>query len=239
MAPISSSSSYYFVIPQGPPQTEFSVSLAEVKENTKEAMLGSLFATDTFEIQYTTNGTAYVIKFNTTTYFVSKGKEQCYYEQSMDPDYLKKTRNVINGDQRKLIFFDGTDVRILPNEQSYTDSIRNVLGKQFTNPLDSLEWEEPVQIDDSIFSVVRSDGGTLYYNSNKKSWELFTVQYLNEDGDTIDAEYRCEYENGLIKKQTFNAITHSTELGKDITTTVITTAAYRSAINFPDGLFKI
>ena len=233
-----SSSSYYFTIPEGPVKNVCTISLAEVKQNVDKAMSNDLFATDTFEISYSVKGVAAGMSYSATYYFVSKGKDRCYYEQSMDSDYLKKTRTVINGDRRKVIFFDGTAARILDTEQTYTDSIRNTLGKQFKNPFDSMEWEEPVQVDDSIFRVVRHDGAELYYNTNKKSWELFKEQTTSEDGDIVDEEYRPEYENGLVNKQYYVAIIHSQKLGRDVTSTITLTASYRSADKFPDKLFE-
>lgn len=234
---VESSSSYYFVIPEGPAQKVFSISLAEIKQNINKAMSSDLFATDTFEVNYTVSGVAAGMRYSATYYFVSKGKDRCYYEQSTDSDYLKKTRTVINGDRRKVIFFDGTAARILATEQSYTDSIRNVLGKQFKNPMDSMEWKEPIQVDDSIFRVVRFDGAELYYNTNKKSWELFQEQYISDDGDIVDAEYRPEYENGLINKLYSVAIVHSRMLGRDVASAITLTATYRNAESFPDKLF--
>ena len=236
----SSSSSYYFVIPEGPAKNIYTLSLAEIKQNVQKSMGGGLFATDTFEIKYTMRGNASGMTYGADYYFVSKGKDKCYYEQSMDTDYLKKTRIVINGDRRKIIFFDGTATKFLATEQSYTDSVRKVLGKPFKNPLDSLEWKEPVQIDDSIFRVTRYDGAELYYNANKKGWELFVEQYISDDGDIVDAEYRLEYENGLVAKQKFLAIIHSNKLGRDVSSALtITPLIFRSAAEFPDRLFEL
>jgi hypothetical protein len=201
---------------------------------------GGLFATDTFEIKYTMRGNASGMTYGADYYFVSKGKDKCYYEQSMDTDYSKKTRIIINGDRRKVIFFDGTATKFLATEQSYTDSVRKTLGMPFKNPLDSLEWKEPVQVDDSIFRVTRYDGAELYYNANKKGWELFVEQYISDDGDIVDVEYRLEYENGLVAKQNFLAIIHSNKLGRDVSSALtITPLLFRSADSFPDRLFEL
>lgn len=236
----SSSSSYYFVIPEGPAKNVYTLSLAEVKQNVQNTMDGGLFSTDTFEIKYTMRGNASGMTYGADYYFVSKGKDQCYYEQSLDTDYSKKTRIVINGDRRKVIFFDGTSTRLLATEQSYTDSVRKVLGMPFKNPLDSLEWKEPVQVDDSIFRVTRYDGAELYYNANKKGWELYMEQYISDDGDIVDAEYRLEYKDGVVVKQNFLAIIHSGKLGRDISSAVtITSLLFRSSATFPDRLFEL
>lgn len=237
---VESSSSYYFVIPEGPAQNVYTISLAEVKRNIQNTLEGGLFATDTFEIKYTMRGNASGMTYGADYYFVSKGKDKCYYEQSMDTDYSKKTRIIINGDRRKVIFFDGTAAKFLVTEQSYTDSVRKTLGMPFKNPLDSLEWKEPVQVDDSIFRVTRYDGAELYYNANKKGWELFVEQYISDDGDIVDVEYRLEYENGLVAKQNFLAIIHSNKLGRDVSSALtITPLLFRSADSFPDRLFEL
>ena len=237
---VESSSSYYFVIPEGPAQNVYTISLAEVKRNIQNTLEGGLFATDTFEIKYTMRGNASGMTYGADYYFVSKGKDKCYYEQSMDTDYSKKTRIIINGDRRKVIFFDGTATKFLATEQSYTDSVRKALGMPFKNPLDSLEWKEPVQVDDSIFRVTRYDGAELYYNANKKGWELFVEQYISDDGDIVDVEYRLEYENGLVAKQNFLAIIHSNKLGRDVSSALtITPLLFRSADSFPDRLFEL
>ena len=230
----------YFVIPEGPAQNVYTISLAEVKRNIQNTLEGGLFATDTFEIKYTMRGNASGMTYGADYYFVSKGKDKCYYEQSMDTDYSKKTRIIINGDRRKVIFFDGTATKFLATEQSYTDSVRKTLGMPFKNPLDSLEWKEPVQVDDSIFRVTRYDGAELYYNANKKGWELFVEQYISDDGDIVDVEYRLEYENGLVAKQNFLAIIHSNKLGRDVSSALtITPLLFRSADSFPDRLFEL
>lgn len=51
--------------------------------------------------------------------------------------------------------------RIVVNTQSYTDSIRHVLGDQLMNPIDSTDWGDSMQINDSIFRLDGADGSVI------------------------------------------------------------------------------
>lgn len=234
-SPVVSSSSYYFVIPEKNVVTPKTVSLDEVKTNIQTSMLKDFFANDTFEISYNTVGIT-LIRFTTNVYFVSKGKDKLYYDQSLDVDYNKKTRNVINGERRKIIFLDDHSIRIVSVSQDYTDSVRTYFCNQLINPIDSTEWGVPEQINDSVYVLAGSDGSELYYNSSKKAMELYKGERL-VDGELTEIEVRNEYVDGLVVKQIYKAVVHSAKAG-NVEVTLTTTLNYRKADSFPDRLFE-
>lgn len=233
------SSSSFFVIPDSLVNHPYLLTLAEIKETIKESMYGSLFATDSFQIRYSMSGRVKSMNFGSSYTFISKGKDKLYYEQSLDTDYLKNTRTIINGERKKVIFLDDRSSRLSTVTQEYIDSVRIEFSQRmlFKNPLDSGVWQEPEQITDSIYRVRSDAGAELYYNSASKKCEMWTENLIVE-GNPTDYEYRYEYVDGFVKSQMMNAVTHSSAAGDVSVSLTVTLSSAKTSADFSDRLFE-
>ena len=235
------SSSSYFVIPDSLVNTPRTISLNEIEEALKESLYRNLFATDTFRYDYSMSGRAQTTPFSQNYYFISKGRDKLYYQQSLDYDYLKKTRIIINGTRKKVIFVNDGTSRVGSVTQEYIDSVRTEFKKVFNNPLDSGVWYEPEQITDSIYRVRSDAGAELYYNAYSKKCEMWTeTRMMETDGEKYlaDYEFRYEYEDGYVQSQKMKAVSHSTRVGDVQTLITISVSNVKSSADFSDEMFE-
>ena len=235
------SSSSYFVIPDSLVNTPRTISLNEIEEALKESLYRNLFATDTFRYDYSMSGRAQTTPFSQNYYFISKGRDKLYYQQSLDYDYLKKTRIIINGTRKKVIFVNDGTSRVGSVTQEYIDSVRTEFKKVFNNPLDSGVWYEPEQITDSIYRVRSDAGAELYYNAYSKKCEMWTeTRMMETDGEEYlaDYEFRYEYEDGYVQSQKMKAVSHSTRVGDVQTLITISVSNVKSSADFSDEMFE-
>ena len=234
-----------FVIPESSISTFKNISLSEIRENINESFYRNLLATDTFEISYSMETTTFSIvstRFSNKIYFVGKGKNRYYIEQSNDLEYLKSTRTIVNGEKRKVVSISESKIiGIFPTSQEFSDSLRNsfALG-MVLNPLDSSDWQEPVQVTDEIYVLKNAVGDAVYYNALKKSIELYEKSEMI-DNRLVELSVSYIYdENGFIKKQSMTSRTYTEELGLSVGVTIVNNIdAVRSSSKFPDVLFKV
>jgi hypothetical protein len=237
------SSSSYFVIPDSLVNNPRTITLNEIENALKESLYRNLFATDSFQLNYSMYGRTGIISFNQTYFFVSKGRDKLYYQQSMNDEYSKKTRIIINGNRKKVIFLDDGSSSEGEVTQEYIDSVRTEFSEHmvFNNPLDSGQWFEPEQITDSIYRVRNDVGSELYYNAASKQCEMWTETHVLEvsgEEAPADYEFRYEYVDGYVKSQKMNAVAHSTRVGEVKVMLTVSVSNVKSSADFSDEMFE-
>ena len=230
------SSSSGFVVPESSVSSPVSLSFDTVYANVKESLLQNFLRLDSIEFEYQLNYSG-TYKYR----YISNGPNRLYLYQSKDLAVLeqlkngfatkvfgKTTENIVKDSVRKLVDVSNVDEYrktvsyVLGISESFKDSLRaNFVYGAIFNPLDSGNWNTPVQITDDIFEMENDSKYKAYYSLSKRRLELYTY-FIVEDGGGADAEMRFVYdEEGYVKEIRIDVLAHS-DAGLSLHSTVLT-----------------
>ena len=230
------SSSSGFVVPESSVSSPVSLSFDTVYANVKESLLQNFLRLDSIEFEYQLNYSG-TYKYR----YISNGPNRLYLYQSKDLAVLeqlkngfatkvfgKTTENIVKDSVRKLVDVSNVDEYrkpvsyVLGISESFKDSLRaNFVYGAIFNPLDSGNWNTPVQITDDIFEMENDSKYKAYYSLSKRRLELYTY-FIVEDGGGADAEMRFVYDDeGYVKEIRIDVLSHS-DAGLSLHSTVLT-----------------
>ena len=230
------SSSSGFVVPESSVSSPVSLSFDTVYANVKESLLQNFLRLDSIEFEYQLNYSG-TYKYR----YISNGPNRLYLYQSKDLAVLeqlkngfatkvfgKTTENIVKDSVRKLVDVSNVDeyrkpvTYVLGISESFKDSLRaNFVYGAIFNPLDSGNWNTPVQITDDIFEMENDSKYKAYYSLSKRRLELYTY-FIVEDGGGADAEMRFVYDDeGYVKEIRIDVLSHS-DAGLSLHSTVLT-----------------
>lgn len=230
------SSSSGFVVPESSVSSPVSLSFDTVYANVKESLLQNFLRLDSIEFEYQLNYSG-TYKYR----YISNGPNRLYLYQSKDLAVLeqlkngfatkvfgKTTENIVKDSVRKLVDVSNVDEYrkpvsyVLGISESFKDSLRaNFVYGAIFNPLDSGNWNTPVQITDDIFEMKNDSKYKAYYSLSKRRLELYTY-FIVEDGGGADAEMRFVYDDeGYVKEIRIDVLSHS-DAGLSLHSTVLT-----------------
>ena len=230
------SSSSGFVVPESSVSSPVSLSFDTVYANVKESLLQNFLRLDSIEFEYQLNYSG-TYKYR----YISNGPNRLYLYQSKDLAVLeqlkngfatkvfgKTTENIVKDSVRKLVNVSNVDEYrkpvsyVLGISESFKDSLRaNFVYGAIFNPLDSGNWNTPVQITDDIFEMENDSKYKAYYSLSKRRLELYTY-FIVEDGGGADAEMRFVYDDeGYVKEIRIDVLSHS-DAGLSLHSTVLT-----------------
>lgn len=236
LSSVVASSSSGFVVPESSVSSPVSLSFDSVYANVKESLLQNFLRLDSIELEYQFNYSG-TYKYR----YISNGPNRLYLYQSKDLAVLeqlkngfatkvfgKTTENIVKDSVRKLVDVSNVDEYrkpvsyVLGISESFKDSLRaNFVYGAIFNPLDSGNWNSPVQITDDIFEMENDLKYKAYYSLSNRRLELYTY-FVVEDGGGADAEMRFVYDDeGYVKEIRIDILSH-TDAGLSMRSTFLT-----------------